>query len=684
MQTHPIDWHKVTRFVLLSRELDRIEIEHLVPQGKVKYQFSAMGHELAQVLLAQALTHPHDAAAIYYRSRPFALASGITLEEALAATLSRSSAPTQGRDVGVIFNMPRREGLTILPASGDVGAQYTPAVGWAQAILYHQKVLRAQDWEGAIAVAMGGDGSVASNGFWSALNIVTTLQLPYIFFIEDNKFGISVPSHLQTPHGNIAANLASFGNLKVLEADGTHPQEAWNAISEAVEYVRSGNGPCLLRMKVVRLLGHTLIDDQSYKSLDERRREAESDPVKKIQQFMLEQQLITNEEWNELINKIRNEVISTLEYVEKFPEPQPEQATRFIFYEGIPPKQGGVRSENFQFPIGETIPLPAGPRINMIDAIRKTLESEMKINPRILVLGEDVGVKGGVHGATIDLQHHFGIDRVFDTSLSEEGIIGRSIGLAIAGLLPVPEIQFRKYADSAYEQIVEVGTIRWRTANNFAAPIVVRIPVGFGKKTADPYHSVSGEAIYVHTPGWRIAYPSNAEDAVGLLRTALRSDDPTLFLEHRALYDAVESRRPYPGDNYCLPFGSASIISYGNELLLITWGAMLYRCLEAIKSFKGKVMLIDLRTIVPWDQKTVLEGVRNTGKVLIVHEDTLTGGFAAEISATITSECFSYLDAPIIRLAPPNIPIPYNANLADHILPNVESIRQKIEFLINY
>ena len=308
----------------------------------------------------------------------------------------------------------------------------------------------------------------------------------------------------------------------------------------------------------------------------------------------------------------------------------------------------------------------------------------MERNPRLLVFGEDVGVKGGVHGATMDMQAHFGEQRVFDTSLSEDGIIGRSVGMALAGLLPVPEIQFRKYADPAHEQISDLGTLRWRTANKFAAPVVVRIPVGFGKKTGDPWHSVTAEAVYAHLPGWRIAFPSNAEDAVGLLRNALRGDDPTFFFEHRALLDTAEGRRPYPGDEYCLPFGKAAVLLEGDELLVVTWGAMVPRCLQAAKTFPGRVRLLDLRTILPWDREAVLEGVHATGKVLVVHEDMRTGGFAGEIIAEISAAAFTGLDAPIHRLTMPDIPVPFNIPMMEAVLPGVERIRQAIGELLDY
>jgi 2-oxoisovalerate dehydrogenase E1 component len=678
-----IDWMKVARLVLLSRALDRYEVEKLAPQGKVKYQFSAGGHELIQVLLAQALDRPHDAAAVYYRSRPFLLACGLEPVESLAAGMARQGSPSQGRDVGVVFNLPRRTGPTVLPASGDVGAQYTPAAGWAQAIRYRQQILQEAAWGEAIAVAMGGEGSTAANGFWAALNMVTTLRLPYLFFIEDNHYGLSVPSDLQTPNGDIAANLASFSNLKVLSGDGTHPAQAWELIASAVKHARSGRGACLLRLSVPRLAGHTFIDDQAYKSPEQRAAEAARDPLGQLQAFLIKQGL-PPEQWGELVEQTDQEVENAATQAEKLPNPAPQEAARYLFFEGNTPLQGGLRPEGALPSPAAIQPSATGPRINLIDAVRRTLEAEMARNQRILVFGEDVGVKGGVHGATHDMQRHFGSQRVFDTSLSEEAIIGRSTGLALAGLLPVPEIQFRKYADPAHEQINDLGTLRWRTANHFAAPVVVRIAVGFSKKTGDPWHSMTNEAVFAHTLGWRIAFPSNAEDAVGLLRSALRGDDPTFFFEHRALLDSPEARRAYPGDEYSLPFGQAAECARGDQLTLISWGAMLHRCLEAAREFPGNVTVLDLRTLIPWDKETVLTSVRRTGKILIVHEDTVTAGFASEIMAVISEQAFEYLDAPIARLTTPDIPIPFNLGLMESVIPNVERIRTKITDLLRY
>jgi 2-oxoisovalerate dehydrogenase E1 component len=684
MRKTAVEWREVARMVLLSRELDLLEEMVLAPQAKIKYQFSAKGHELSQVLFSQILEHPHDAATVYYRSRPLLLACGITPQTALAAGMALSDTPSQGRDTGVVFNIPRTTGLTILPASGNVGAQFTPAAGWAQAINYHHRVLGDASWEGAIAVAHGGDGSTATNGFWAALNIATTQRLPMIFFIEDNQYGLSVPVDMQTPGGNIARNLASFQYLKIIEADGSQPGPAGEAVNSAGDHVRSGSGPCLLRMDVPRLQGHTFIDDQAYKDPALVEAEKSKDPLKQLKAYLSRRGILSTKEWEALREEAKNQVANALSEAKKFPEPNQKEVARHLFFEGVSSQQGGLRPDGNQPALGSGSPEPSGPRINLIDAVRRTIEVEMHINPRLLIFGEDVGVKGGVHGATRDLQTHFGSKRVFDTSLSEEGIIGRSIGLAIAGLLPLPEIQFRKYADPAYEQLHDTGTIRWRTANNFAAPMVVRIPVGYGKTTGDPWHSVTGEAIYAHTLGWRIAFPSNAEDAVGLLRSALRGDDPTFFLEHRALLDTSAGRWPYPGDDYSLPFGAASRLVAGDELTIISWGETVHRCLEASQDFPGQVSVLDLRTIIPWDKEQVLENVQKTGKVLIAHEDTLTGGFGAEVSAVIAAEAFTDLDAPIQRLATPDIPIPYNLSLMDTVIPSIEKIKIQIHELLTF
>ncbi len=695
-----LNWREVARLMLTSRALDHIEETELTPAGKVTYQFSARGHELAQIILGLVLDQPHDAAAVYYRSRPFLLASGLTPEESLAGSMAKAGSPTGGRDIGVVHLLERRGRAFVLPASGDVGSQFTPAVGWAQAICYRQRVLGEGDWQGSITAALGGDGSVAANGFWAALNIVTTLSLPYLFFIEDNHYGISVPGTYQTPDGNIARNLASFSHLFVLDADGTDPIDASSKIDQAVRHVRSGMGPALIRLNVPRLNGHSFVDNQSYKPEEERQQESERDPLPRLKAFMLSSHFITETDWARIERAVEDDVRAACDRALAQPEPDPLTATTHVFFDGTNlQKIGGAAADGFKFKAGTHTPHPIDPgvRLNLLDAVKRTLEVELIANPRLMIFGEDVGVKGGVHGATTDMQLKHGVARVFDTSLSEEGIIGRAVGLALAGLTPVPEIQFRKYADPAMEQINNIGTLRWRTRSKFAAPIVVRMPVGFGRKTGDPWHSVSGEAVHARSIGWRIAFPSNAEDAVGLLRTALRGNDPTFFYEHRALLDTAQARRPYPGDDFVLPFGVANVITGGDELTVVTWGAMVQRCLEAVQgrgevtspSHTGEatsplpgVEIIDLRTIVPWDKDGVLKSIAKTGKCLIVHEDGLTAGFGAEIAATIAQDAFFDLDAPIVRVATLDVPIPYNPGLMHAVTPTVEKIRAEMERLL--
>jgi 2-oxoisovalerate dehydrogenase E1 component len=686
------DWKLVARLALAARAVDTLEETELAPNGKITYQFSSKGHELAQILLGLALDQGHDAATVYYRSRPFMLASGLTPRESFAADMALANSPSEGRDVGVVYSMQRRsveqrssverrEKAIVLPASGDVGAQYTPAAGWAQAIQYHQHVLGDTSWQGAVSVALGGDGSVASNGFWAAITIATTLRLPMLFFIEDNGYGISVPRHFQTPGGNIAANLKSFANLHVLEGPGYHPPTTTELIEDALAHVRAGSGPCLLRLIVPRLQGHTFGEDQTaYKTKAQIEAEQEQDPLKLLQEF------VKNElDWDTLEAEVNADVRREMEAALRFPNPDPTGVGEHLFASSDE-KQGtrGNSGELGGTPESTDPRSSATARINMIEAIRRTLETELERDPRVTVFGEDVGPRGGVHRATLGLQARFGEERVFDTSLSEEGIIGRAAGMALAGLRPVPEIQFRKYADPAHEQIHDLGWIRWRTAGKFSAPVVVRMPVGYSRRTGDPWHSVVDEVSYAHMQGWRIAFPSNAADAVGLLRTALREDDPTIFFEHRALYDTPSSRRPYPGDDYTLPFGVAVTVQEGKYLTVVSWGEMLHRCTEAAQPFGDEVEIIDLRTIIPWDKNAVLASVQKTGKLLVAHEDTRTAGFAGEIIATVTEEAFTFLDAPVQRVCTIDVPVPYNIPMMNVVIPGVEEIRKRVGELLGW
>ncbi len=685
---HERDWKTIVRTFFYSRFIDEIEETKLVPHKKVLYQFSARGHELGQILLASFLNHKHDGVSAYYRSRPLMLALGLSLEDAAAAPMMKSGGYSDGRDIGVVCNLPGDKGPVVLPMAGDVGSQYTPATGWAQAIEYRRNVLKEKEYEGAISVVLGGDGSVATNGFWSSLTIATTQNLPLLFCIEDNGYGISVQSKFQTPDGNIAKNLYSFKNLRIFDGDGTNPAEAADLLEQSVQYVRQRKGPVLVRLTVPRLNGHSYQDNQSYKSEKVLKEEKKRDPLNRLKSWLVPD-ILSKSKWSELEKEVGKEVEDAIEKAGKRSEPDPVNVKRYTFSEtkndGSVDLQvkGGLLPEGHQFPEESEKPEPEKVRINIVEAIRRTLEYELKTNPKLLVFGEDVGLKGGVHAATMGLQTEFGKDRVFDTSLSEEGIIGRAVGMAYAGLMPVAEIQFRKYADPATEQLHNCGTIRWRTANRFAAPIVVRMPGGFAK-VGDPWHSLCNETDFLHAVGWQLAFPSNAQDAVGLLRSAMRDNNPTIFFEHRNLLDARWARRPYPGDKYVVPFGKASFLKEGEDITIVAWGAMVERSEEAVEKLDISADLIDLRTLMPWDKEAVIDSVKKTNRCLIVHEDTQTSGFGAEISAVIMKEAFEWLDAPVERLTFPDIPVPHNLGLMNAVLPGVEMISDKIEQLLRY
>ncbi len=690
------DWRRIAYHTLVSRALDDVEEttnknRASVPKDHlVLYQFSARGHDMAQAILGSLLTGKHDAAGAYYRSRPLLLSLGLAVEDALASPLGRSGGFSDGRDIGVVCNLPRKsgEGPIVLPMSGDVGSQYTPSAGWAQAITYHRDTLADASYEGCISVALGGEGSVATNGFWSALTMATTLKLPMLFYIEDNGLGISVKGGAQTPGGDIAANLASFGNLFIRNGDGTDPAEASRLLGEVVHHVRAGKGPALVRLTVPRLCSHSGPDNQrGYRTDAEIAEDAKRDPLPKLRKFLVPK-ILSKAEWAELEAEVARDVDAALTGARSRPAPAADTVKRFLYAEprraGDAETVGGLSEAELAALDGTGTASDEGDVVRLAEAVRRTLAAELKRNPKLLVFGEDVGMKGGVHLVTEGLQKAFGADRVFDTSLSEEGIVGRAVGMAVAGLMPVAEIQFRKYADPATEQLNNCGTMRWRTNNQFAAPIVVRMPGGFGKDVGDPWHSLSDEVRFAHAIGWQLAMPSNAADAVGLLRAAMRSRNPTIFFEHRSLLMTSDGSAHYPGDDYVIPFGQAKRVREGDRITVVSWGAMALRCTDAADQLGASagVDLLDLRTIAPWDRAAVLESVRRTGRCLVVHEDTVTAGFGAEIAATVAREAFWYLDAPVDRLAVEDVPMPYHPVLLNAVLPSVAGIAARIEELL--
>ena len=685
----PPDWRRIAYLVHASRAMDDIEEttnknrttvpkEHLV-----LYQFSARGHDVSQVILGSLVNHRHDAVGAYYRSRPMLLTVGLDFVDALASPLGRSGGFSDGRDIGVVCNLPNKNGPIVLPMAGDVGSQYTPAAGWAQSVLYHRDVLGDKSYEGAMSVVLGGEASVATNGFWSALTMATTLKLPMLFYVEDNGIGISVRKEMQTPGGNIADNLAAFGNLFIRDGDGCNPAESQKLLQECVTHVRSEKGPALVHLTVPRLCSHSGPDNQlGYRSKAEIAEDEKRDPLPKLHKYLVPK-IITEKAWKEIETTARRDVEKAVDAARARPVPDPAGIKRYVYAaEGDGDAYGGLTRAERDKLDGSDKMVEDGDMLRFAEAVRRTLKHELEVNPKALVFGEDVGRKGGVHLATEGLQKEFSAARVFDTSLSEEGIIGRAVGMAISGLMPVTEIQFRKYADPATEQLNNCGTMRWRTANRFAAPIVVRMPGGFGKDVGDPWHSLSSEVTFAHAIGWQVCMPSNAADAVGLLRAAMRSPNPTIFFEHRSLLMTSDGSARYPGDDYVLPLGKANTLRTGTDITVVTWGALVRRCADAAERFGERVELIDLRTIAPWDRACVLESVAKTGRCLIVHEDTMTAGFGAEIAATIAAECFWQLDAPVERLAVEDVPMPYHQVLLAAVLPDAERIAERIEGLL--
>jgi 2-oxoisovalerate dehydrogenase E1 component len=685
-----IDWRRVAYNVLASRMLDDVEEATNKNRGSIPkehvvlYQFSARGHDVAQCILGAHINGRRDGVGAYYRSRPMLLSLGLTLEDALGSPLGRAGGFSDGRDIGVVCNLPNPNGPIVLPMAGDVGSQYTPAAGWAQSVVYHRDVLKDATYAGSIGVSLGGDASVATNGFWAALTMATTLKLPMLFYIEDNDLGISVRGDMQTPGGNIAANLASFANLKLYDGDGCDPHETAVLVQSAVAHVRSGEGPALVHLTVPRLSSHSGPDNQKgYRTPEEIAADEARDPLPRLKSYLVPA-VLSAAEWAELEAEVARDVDVALTAARARPNPDPSRIGQFVMADdtpGSPEAFGGLtRAERTALGGTEEV-AEGGELLRFAEAVRRTLRHELAVNPKVVVFGEDVGKKGGVHLVTEGLQKQFGAERVFDTSLSEEGIVGRAVAMAISGLMPVAEIQFRKYADPATEQLNNTGTMRWRTANRFAAPMVVRMPGGFGKDVGDPWHSLSDEVRFAHAYGWQVAMPSNAADAVGLLRAAMRSPNPTIFFEHRSLLMTGDGSARYPGDDYVLPFGRARVVTSGTDLTLVTWGAMVHRCLEAAAGFEGRVEVIDLRTIAPWDKECVLSSARKTGRCLVVHEDNITAGFGAEVAAVVADEGFWYLDAPVRRMAPADVPMPYQEGLLAGVLGGKEDIQRTLQKL---
>jgi 2-oxoisovalerate dehydrogenase E1 component len=687
------------RNMLIARFGDDAEIK-LKIQGQAFFQINGAGHEGALVAAGKALKSAHDWFYPYYRDRALVNQLGQSAYESLLeATGAEDDPNSHGRQMPAHWGDLR---FNIVSQSSCTGMQFNQAAGCAEAGRYLNDP--PVDLKGTIAENLksnpdevvyvsSGDGTTSEGEFWESLNTSSNLKLPVIYHIEDNGYAISVPRWVNTAGDDISKLVSGFPDLHIETVDGTDPLESYGAFKRASEHCRSGKGPALIRSMMTRPYSHSLSDDQSsYRTPDELEEEKKSDCVEKFARLLVSENIFSESEIKEFQEKIRAEVSEAADKAIEAPKPNPSTATKHVFSETVDPTSSQFETEK-DVTDSEAIP--------MAGAINKTLFSEMRRDPRIIMFGEDVADlsnednydvckgKGGVFKLTYGLQKEFSSKRVFNSPLAEANIIGRAIGWATRGLKPVVEIQFFDYIWPAFMQLRnEMGTQRYRSAGDWTCPMVVRTAYGGYLKGGAIFHSQTGEALFAHSPGIRVVLPSNAEDAAGLLRTAIRCDDPVLFLEHKHLYYQGYNRAPYPGDDYMIPFGKAALKKEGTDLTVVTWGATVQKSIEAAKNLEDRdgvsIEVLDMRTIQPLDTESVKTSVKKTGRLAIVHEEQKFAGMGAEVSATITEECFEYLDAPVFRMGSLNSPVGYSPPLEDAILPQTEGIGQFFEQALQY
>jgi 2-oxoisovalerate dehydrogenase E1 component len=672
------------RIMYLSRRIDDREIL-LKRQSKIYFQISGAGHEAIQTAAGMVLRPGHDWFFPYYRDRALCLTLGITPEDMLLQAVGAEADPSSGgRQMPSHWSNPR---LHIVSPSSATGTQFLPALGCADA----QR--RLEPGADAITVATTGEGATSEGEFWESLNIACLERLAILYLVEDNGWAISVPVEKQTAGGNIARLVSGFPNLKIFECDGSDFLASYATMSEAVGHCRREQSPVLVHALCTRPYSHSLSDDERlYKTKAERAAEAARDPVVKFPEWLIAEGLLEPHGLELLTHEVEFEIQEIGQRVLKAAPPPPGSALKFLYSDLVDPT-----SKEF-----ETEPRFSGDPRTMVDAINLTLHEEMRRNDKIVVFGEDVADcshegslkevkgKGGVFKATQGLQTVYGSQRVFNTPIAEAAIIGRGAGMATRGLKPVVEIQFFDYIWPAMMQIRdELASLRWRSYNGFSAPMVIRVTIGGYLNGGAIYHSQCGETIFTHIPGLRVVFPSNALDACGLLRTAIRSDDPVLFLEHKKLYREAYNRSPHPGPDYTIPFGKAKIAKTGSRLTIVTYGALVQKSLQAALQVEQPnpdhtVEVIDLRTLSPYDWEAIRASVEKTSRVMVVHEDTLSWGYGAEISARIASELFSSLDAPVGRIGALDTWVGYHPRLEAEILPQVGSIVAEAERILSY
>ena len=686
--------------ICLSRKLDDTEIA-MRKSNQAFFQISGAGHEGVLSAAAQVLKPAYDYFLCYYRDRALCLGLGVTPYEMLCqANGNLGDVSSKGRQMPAHWG---HKALNIVSKSSCTGTQFLQGVGLAEggrylAQLHNQKLaLKDQPYhKDEIVYVSCGDGTTSQGEFWEALTTACVNQLAVLFHVEDNGLAISVPVHVQTPKGSISKALERFPGLNIFECDGNCPIESYAAFKEASQYLRSGKGPVLLHSHVTRPYSHSLSDDHSmYRTKKELEEEARVDVINSYPEFLKATGIINEKKHKEILEKVTLECRQAQQKAIETPWPAKETALDYLYSHCSDITSEKEFESEGLFEGKEDIPMAA--------ALNTVLKSEFQKNPLLRMWGEDVADfseekklknpelkgKGGVFKITAGVQRASRAGQVFNSPLAEANIIGRAIGQAYRGIRPVVEIQFFDYIWTAYMQLKnEIATSRYRSGGDYPCPMVIRVPIGGYLRGGAIYHSQSGESFYTHIPGFRVAFPSNAADAAGLLRTALKADDPVIFFEHKHLYYQGYNRTSDPGENYQIPFGKAKIVSEGTQATVVTWGALVQKSLEASKILEtqdqASIEVIDLRTLAPFDMEAIKESLAKTNRILIAHEETKTSGFAGEIAARINEECFESLDAPILRVAAKDVHVAYCPDLEEEILPQTEDIVDALKKLLTY